>query len=199
MVNLYFQATNFRHFWTRTVYVNWCSVNRKGSRINNGLSELVICTVWLLLSLVQKVLGQEFEIFKTFDETSEIWFWRQPFELNDDRLCTIQQIDTPVGPEIEEESDSIQDEYENDFLWFRIKKRLLPLLLKPDVLESDYWKDADSKEVESVMSDILLEIREHREDMLSDILGVHHQPLSPNTKNDRRVCPTYQNFAIPLD
>jgi len=66
-------------------------------------------------------------------------------ELNDDRLCTIQQIDTPAGPEIEEQSDSIQDEYENDILLLRIKKRLLPLLLKPDVLESDYWTDVDSK------------------------------------------------------
>ena len=59
-------------------------------------------------------------------------------ELKDHRLCTIQQIDTPVGPEIEEQSDSIQDEYENDFLSLRINKRLLPLLLKPDVLKSDY-------------------------------------------------------------
>jgi len=146
--------------------------------------------VVILLSLVQKVLGQEFEIFKTFDETSE---------LNNDRLCTMQQIDTPVGPEIEEQSDSLQDEYENDFLLLRIKKRLFPLLLKPDVLESDYWTDVDSKKVESVMNDVVPEIREHREDVLSNILGIHHQALSPNTKNDRRVCPTYQNFGIPLD
>ena len=115
-------------------------------------------------------------------------------------MCIIQQIDTPVGPEIEERSDSLQNEYENDFLFLRIKKRLLPLLLKPDVLESDYWTDVDSKEVvESVMNDILSEIREHREGVLSDILGVHHQPLSPNTKNDRRVCPPYKKIGIPLD
>jgi len=92
-----------------------------------------------------------------------------------------------------------KDVDENDFLLLRIKKRLLPLLLKPDVLESDYWIDVDSKEVESVMNDIVSEIRKHREDVLSDILGVHHQPLSPNTKNDRWVCPTNKTFGIPLD
>ena len=121
-------------------------------------------------------------------------------ELNDDRLSPNQAIDTPVADDIEESTESLQDEYENDILLLRIKKRLLPLLLKPDVLESDYWTDVDSKEVEAaVMNQIVSEIREQREEALSNILGVHHAPLSPTTKNDRNIFPTYKKFAIPLD
>jgi hypothetical protein len=55
------------------------------------------------------------------------------------------------------------NEYENDLMLSRIKTKLLPLLLKEEVLEMDFWTTVNSAEVESAMNDIVAKIRQHRD------------------------------------
>ena len=80
-----------------------------------------------------------------------------------------------------------------------IKKRLLPLLLKPYVLESSWTIGQMSTRKKSNLSwrsrichawMTFFQRFVSTGKVCCKILGVHHQPLSPNTKNDRRVCPS---------
>jgi hypothetical protein len=95
------------------------------------------------------------------------------------------------------------NEYENDLMLSRIKTRLLPLLLKEEVLEMNFWTTVNSAEVESAMNDIVAEIQQHRDnvlsDILSDILGTIKEAVSPNTKNNSNICPALKKYAIQLD
>ena len=50
------------------------------------------------------------------------------------------------------------NEYEKDLMLSRIKTKLLPLLLKEEVLEMNFWTTVNSAEVESAMNDIVAEI-----------------------------------------
>ncbi len=82
-----------------------------------------------------------------------------------------------------------RNEYENDLMLSRIKTKLLPLLLKEEVMEMHFWTTVNSAEVESAMNDIVAEIRQHRDNALSDILGTIKEAVSPNTKNNSNICP----------
>jgi hypothetical protein len=87
------------------------------------------------------------------------------------------------------------NEYENDLMLSRIKTRLLPLLLKEEVLEMNFWTTVNSAEVESAMNDIVAEIRQHRYKALSYILGTIKEAVSPNTKKQFEHLPCTQEVC----
>ena len=67
------------------------------------------------------------------------------------------------------------------------------------MLELNFWTTVNSAEVESAMNDIVAEIRQHRDNALSDILGTIKEAVSPNTKKNSNICPALKKYAIPLD
>jgi hypothetical protein len=74
------------------------------------------------------------------------------------------------------------NKYENDLMLSQIKTKLLPLLLKEEVSEMNFWRTVNSAKVESAMNDIVAKIQQHRGTALSDILGTIKEAVSPNTK-----------------
>jgi hypothetical protein len=73
------------------------------------------------------------------------------------------------------------------------------LLLKEEVMEMNFFEDSYSAEVESAMNDIVAEIRQHRDNVLTDILGTIKEAVSPNMKNNSNICPALKKYGIPLD
>jgi hypothetical protein len=55
------------------------------------------------------------------------------------------------------------NEYENDLMLSQIKTKLLPLLLKEEVLEMNFWTTVHPAKAESAMNDIVAKIRQHRD------------------------------------
>ena len=75
---------------------------------------------------------------------------------------------------------------------------MLPLLLKGELLETNFWTTVNANEVEATMNNIVAEIRQHREDALSAILGLALEPVSPNTKQNPLLFPSLKKYSIPL-
>jgi hypothetical protein len=78
-----------------------------------------------------------------------------------------------------------RNKYENDLLLSQIKTKLWPLLLKEGAMEMNFWTTINSAQVESAMNDIVAEIRQHRDNVLSDILSTIKEAVSPNTKKNQ--------------
>ena len=89
--------------------------------------------------------------------------------------------------------------YENDLLLLSIRNKLLPLILKEEVLQTDFWTTVDSGLVESTMHEIVSDIRQHHDDALSEILGTAKEAVSPNTKSNSNICSALKKYNVPLD
>jgi hypothetical protein len=109
-----------------------------------------------------------------------------------------QQIESSETQSDDDEQSDDANEYENSLILLRIKTKLLPLLLKEELLETNFWTAVDANEVEAAMNDIVTEIRQHRDAALSEILGTNQEPVSPNTKENPQLCPTLKKYSIPL-
>jgi hypothetical protein len=77
---------------------------------------------------------------------------------------------------------------------------LLPLLLKEEYLNTDFWaSNVDSAAVGAALPSIVTEISQHRVDSLSAILKTLQAPTSPNTKESPTVLPTLKAYGVSLD
>ena len=116
-----------------------------------------------------------------------------------------QQVETSVGsskePIIPEEKEPADEEniYENDLLLLSIRNKLLPLIFKEEVIQTDFWTTVDSGLVESTMHEIVSDIRQHRDDALSEILGTAKKVVSPYTKSNSNICSALKKYNVPLD
>jgi hypothetical protein len=73
---------------------------------------------------------------------------------------TLGSSEEPLIREDEEPADE-EDRYENDLLLGLIRNKLLPLILKEEVLQTDFWTMVESGLVESTMNGIVSDIRQH--------------------------------------
>jgi hypothetical protein len=88
----------------------------------------------------------------------------------------------------------------NDLMLSQTKTKLSPLFVKEGVPKMNFWMTADSAEVESGMDDIVAEIRQHRDNALSEILGTSHQRSSLlKHKRQLKFWPPLKKYAISLD
>jgi hypothetical protein len=118
-------------------------------------------------------------------------------------LATQQQA-VASRPEEEEkecdERDIEEDPHESDLVLLRVQRMLLPLLLKDEILQKDFWaSDVDSAAVGAALHLIVTELRQHRDDSLSAILATVQAPTSPNTKESPSVVPTLKAYGVSLD
>jgi hypothetical protein len=81
-----------------------------------------------------------------------------------------------------------------------MKTNLLPLLLKQDLLDLDaFWSPVrDSSKIASVILDITKDLRQQKEDKLSEILGTIRAPVSPQSKQSPNKYPTLKQYGISL-
>jgi hypothetical protein len=85
------------------------------------------------------------------------------------------EADQPLPQKEQEEQQSmegeIEDPHESDLVLLRVQRILLPLLLKEELLHTDFWApEVDSAAVEAALHSIVTELRQHRDDSLSVIL-----------------------------
>jgi hypothetical protein len=105
-----------------------------------------------------------------------------------DSVCTTAvEFEISVGSSDDQISneepadEEATSQYENDLMMLSIQKKLLPLILKEEVLQTDFWTMVDSGLVESTMNEVVSDIRRHQDDTLSEILG------------------TLKKYGVPLD
>jgi hypothetical protein len=114
----------------------------------------------------------------------------QTTEANDNQ----QQTEEATECEIED------DPHESDLVLLRVQRLLLPLLLKEEILEKDYWAtDVDSAAVGAALHSIVTELRQHRDNSLSAILQTSQAPTSPTTKASPTILPTLKAYGVSLD
>jgi hypothetical protein len=133
---------------------------------------------------------------------------RQCFKNTISRLSSqLQQAEVARPPAQEEEEvnageleeEGTDDPHESDLLLLRIQRMLLPLLMKEEMLNSDFWApDVDSAAVRVALDSIVTELRQHRDDSLSAILETAQAPISPNTEENPTVVPTLKAYGISL-
>jgi hypothetical protein len=82
-----------------------------------------------------------------------------------------------------------------------MKSLLLPLLLKPELVDSDsFWQPVgDSNAIVSVILDIAKDLQTQKEDKLSEILGTTRAPLSPQSKQNPSKYPTMKQYGVSLE
>lgn len=85
---------------------------------------------------------------------------------------------------LEQPSTLVNDE---NLLHFRIRTRLLPILLGSDI-----------KELEKVLFEIVAELQTEREERISSILGSSQISVSPNSKETPNMYPVMKQYQIPL-
>jgi hypothetical protein len=108
----------------------------------------------------------------------------------------VQEDESNEG-ELEEGTD---DPHESDLLLLRIQRMLLPLLMKEEILNKDFWAtDVDSVAVGEALDLIVTELRQHRDDSLSSILETVQAPISPNSKENPSVVPTLKAYGVSLE
>jgi hypothetical protein len=77
---------------------------------------------------------------------------------------------------------------------------LLPLLLKDEILQQDFWaSNVDSAAVGAALHSIVTELRQHRDNSLSVILETSQASTSPNTKESPTLLPTLKAYGVSLD
>jgi hypothetical protein len=98
-------------------------------------------------------------------------------------------------------AESVPDPTVTELSLLRMKSLLLPLLLKPELLESDsFWQPlGDSNAIVSVILDIAKDLQAQKEDKLSEILGTTRAPLSPQSKQNPSKYPTMKQYGISLE
>ncbi len=103
--------------------------------------------------------------------------------------------------EVESEEEGTDDPHESDLLLLRIQRILLPLLMKEEFLNQDFWSpDVDSAAVGAALQSIVTELRQHRDDSLSAILATVQAPTtSPTTKESPSVVPTLKAYGVSLE
>jgi hypothetical protein len=70
--------------------------------------------------------------------------------------------------EVESEEEGTDDPHESDLLLLRIQRILLPLLMKEEILDTDFWApDVDSAAVRLALDSIVTDLRQHRDGSLS--------------------------------
>jgi hypothetical protein len=130
---------------------------------------------------------------------------RQDFKDTISALASQRQAeaDHPVPQKEQEEQSTegeIEDPQESDLVLLRVQRILLPLLLKEELLHTDFWApEVDSAAVEAALHSIATELRQHRDDSLSLILQTVQAPTSPNTKENPTVLPTLKAYGVSLD
>lgn len=88
---------------------------------------------------------------------------------------------------------------DNNALLYSLKYKLLPLILKKDILDTLFWKDKiDDEKIFEILSEICGEIHQEREEKLSTILGTSIKPLSPQTKSNPNSFPIMKQYNIPI-
>jgi hypothetical protein len=87
-----------------------------------------------------------------------------------------------------------------DLVLLRVQRILLPLLVKEEILNQDFWApNIDSAAVSIALDSIVMELRQHRDNSLSDILKTEQAPTSPKTKTDPSIVPTLKAYGVSLE
>ena len=118
-----------------------------------------------------------------------------------------QQTEAANRPQEEKEEESkegetdeegMRDCHESDLLLLRVQRMLLPLLVKEEVLNQDsLWApNVDSASVGAAIDSVGKELRQHREDALSSVLGTEQVPISAETEENDTVVPTLKKHGV---
>jgi hypothetical protein len=130
---------------------------------------------------------------------------RQDFKDTISALASQRQAEAehPVPRKEQEEQSTegeIEDPHESDLVLLRVQRVLLPLLMKEEFLNKDFWApEVDSAAVGAALHSIVTELRQHQDDSLSVILQTIQAPTSPNTKENPTVLPTLKAYGVSLD
>jgi hypothetical protein len=123
---------------------------------------------------------------------SELVSAKQPTEApNQEVTATEGQMDE--GPHDE-------DPHESNLVLLRVQCLLLPLLLKKEILQNNFWAtEVDSAAVGAALHSIVTELRQHRGDSLSAILETPQVSTSPTTRSTPTLLPTLKAYGVSLD
>jgi hypothetical protein len=115
-----------------------------------------------------------------------------------------EEEDLPLEEDEEANQGNKEEEtgvrHENDLVLLRVQRMLLPLLMKEEFLNQDFWSpDVDSAAVGAALQSIVTELRQHRDDSLSAILATVQAPTSPTTKESPSVVPTLKAYGVSLE
>jgi hypothetical protein len=78
--------------------------------------------------------------------------------------------------------------HENDLILFRVQQMLLPLLMKEEMINQDFWApDIYLVAVGAALNSIVRDLRQHQDGSLSVILETVQARTSPNTKENATV------------
>jgi hypothetical protein len=128
---------------------------------------------------------------------------RQEFKNSISELASAQQPTEAHNLPVEAtptEGEMDGDPHESDLVLLRVQSLLLPLLLKTEILQNDFWAiEVDSAAVGAALHAIVTELRQHRDDSLSAILETSQVPTSPTTKATATILPTLKAYGVSLD
>ena len=117
-------------------------------------------------------------------------------------LHSNQQITKNIGEDINTVIETAVGETEvlEELVIIRIKTKLLPLLFKDEILrETSLWKEhIDVSILESVIDTINIEIKQKREEAVSNILQSQRVDFSPTAKAEKQFCSTLQYYVVPI-
>ena len=111
-----------------------------------------------------------------------------------------RQADLHQEEEKEESKDGeTEDAYESNLVLLRVQRLLLPLLMKEEFLNTNFWApNVDSAEAGAALHSIVTELKQHQDDSLSAILETVQAPTSPNTKESPSIVPTLKAYGVSL-
>jgi hypothetical protein len=100
-----------------------------------------------------------------------------------------------------EEVEGVPDPTTVGLTLLRMKTKLLPLILKQELLDLDaFWSPiGDSDKIASVIIDIARELQQQKDDKLSEILGTSRAPVSPQTQDNPNKYPTLKQYGVSLE
>jgi hypothetical protein len=114
---------------------------------------------------------------------------RRVFQDGISRQQAQQGVTYPTDEGGEESEEDTNNPKKSDFVLLRVWRMLLPLLVKEEILNKDFWApEIDSAAVGDALDSIVREIRQQRDDSLSSILETVQAPTSPNTKSNLLWC-----------
>jgi hypothetical protein len=122
-----------------------------------------------------------------------------------DGILRQAQQETSLSEEESKEQGGVEEchtkpPYERDLVLLRVQRMLLPLLVKEDILNEDFWApDIDSAAVGSALDSIVMELRQDRDNSLSAILKTVQTPTSHKTKTDPSILPTLKAYGVSLE
>jgi hypothetical protein len=111
-----------------------------------------------------------------------------------------QQAHQAADPTEEGGEEDMKDTHESDLVLHQVWWMLLPLLVKKEILNKDFWApEIDWAAVGDALKNIVREIWQHRDNSLSSILETVRALTSPNTKANPAMVPMLKAYGVSLE